>query len=553
MNVRVFYKKVSSQIAPRWFVLIIDLVLVLISVVLACMLQFGVSSVLHRISIYLWMLFFSFLCNTLYFSFFKTYVGILRFSSFIDIFRIFIALSFAYGTLAVGNFVWALLSGREMLPIGIVSMAYVLNFVLMIVLRIQVKMIHEILSFDSRRCVNVFIYGSQGVGVNIAKTMRVNCNNFYRVRGFISDDPRWVGKHAMGCRVYRNDSSLFEYLRKKRVHAIIISSDKLSELEMSGMINQLEACNIHIMTLPSFSDCLDDGIIKNVQLEDWLRRAPIQVDIREVASYIEGSRILITGAAGTVGMEIVRQLARCNPYQLILLDQAESPLYNVQLELSDFWKNLDVKVLVADVANTSRLDAIFNEYKPQLVFHAAAYKNISILEDCVIEAVHTNVLGTKNVVDLSIKYSVNQCLLVSTDQTLSPTHVMGYSKRLAEIYLQFASQQVAKEKIITKLVIARFEDVYPCDLSSLMTMPEACGLLLRIGNLSENGHVYSFSTHASTREGVLNYGEIVDATENNTCQIFVCEQISTLIQMANGMDPEDVVTRMRDIISRSIL
>ncbi len=497
MNLKIYYKNFSSRIASKWTILAIDICLVMISMLLACILQLGVSAIVYKMSLYVWMIFFSLFCNLCFFSVFHTYVGVIRFSSFVDIYRVFISLTISYGMLGIGNFCWSALGLGETLPNGIIFIAYILNFTFMVGLRILVKMLHETLSFDNRHCVNVFIYGFRGTGVNIAKSMRVSRNNHYRVCGFISDEPWMIGKHTMGCRVYANDNTLFEHLRKKNVCTIIVSPEVMANLELSGVIGRMLAEGVNVMTVPPLSDCLSDGIIKDLHIEDWLRREPIHIDIRRVAAYVEGHRILITGAAGTVGREIVRQLAALNPYQLILVDQAESPLYDVQLELSDHWKNIEVRVLVADVANHSRMEAIFEQYMPQLVFHAAAYKDISMLEDYPNEAIQVNVLGTKNIADLSVKYKACKCMMISTNYALSPTYAMGYSKCLAEMYVQGISHKVIPENCFTKLMVIRFGDVYPDAPRSLMTMPEACQLILEIGNLGENGGVYVFEDDAA--------------------------------------------------------
>ena len=238
---------------------------------------------------------------------------------------------------------------------------------------------------------------------------------------------------------------------------------------------------------------MDDGLIKDIQIEDWLRREPVQIDIRRIASHIEGQRIMVTGAAGAIGRGIVRQLAALNPYRLILVDQAESPLYDVQLELSDHWKNLDVRVLVADVANRTRMEAIFRETQPQVVFHAAAYKQPQLMEDYVSEALQTNLLGTINVADLALQYKAGRMILISTDKAAHPVRAVEYSKRLSEIYVQSLGQKVqAEETGGSQLMVVRFGDVYPEDPHSLMTLPEACMLILEAGMTGDTGEVYIF-------------------------------------------------------------
>lgn len=549
MNLRVYYKNLSSRIASKWTILAIDVCLVLISIFLAYALQFWVSSIIYKVSLYIWMLFLSLLCNLYFFSVLHTYVGVIRFSSFVDIYRVFISLTLSYGLLGIGNFCWAILGLGETLPNGIIFIAYILNFTLMVCLRILVKMLHEALSFDKRHCVNVFIYGFRGGGVNIAKSMRVSKNNHYRVCGFITDEAGMIGKHTMGCRVYANDDKLFQYLKKKNVRTVIVSPDKLNDIELSGTMKLLFAQDIQVLTVPPLSDCMNDDVIKDIQIEDWLRREPIHVDIRKIASYVEGHRVLITGAAGAVGREIVRQLATLNPYQLILIDQAESPLYDIQLELSDHWKNLEVKVLVADVLNYSRMESIFSQYKPQLVFHAAAYKSVSMMEDYVAEAVHVNVHGAKNIADLAVKYNVDKCILVSTEHALAPTHVMGYTKRLAELYFLGVSRRIMLNGLTTKLFITRFADVYPDAPRSLMTMSEACQLILEIGNIGENGGVYIFEGRNTLQTEPLYYEKVSNSKEFLTDAEVICEQIDTLVENCEASEPLTIINEMKKIIS----
>lgn len=493
MNFRLYYKYLSSRIASKWAVLLVDVIIVVVAMLAAYILQYLISSVVYKTSLYMWMLALALLSNACCFHILRTYVGVIRFSSFVDIYRVFLCLTLSYGILGVGNFGWSVFGGGETLPNSILFIAYVFTFFFMVCLRIAVKMLYEVIAFDARHSVNVFIYGFHGTGVNVAKSLRVSRNNHFRLRGFISDEPDMIGKHTMGCRVYANDAKLFDYLKKKNVHTVIVSPGKVADLEASGVLGELFAHDIQVMTVPPLSDCMDDGLIKDIQIEDWLRREPVQIDIREIASHVEGRRIMVTGAAGAVGRGIVRQLASLNPYRLILVDQAESPLYDVQLELSDHWKNLDVRVLVADVANRTRMEAIFKETQPQLVFHAAAYKQPQLMEDYVSEALQTNVLGTMNVADLSLQYKVCRMILISTDKAIHPVRAVEYSKRLSEIYVQSLGQKLQSwQENESQLIVVRFGDVYPDELRSLMTLPEACMLILEAGMLGTTGEVYVF-------------------------------------------------------------
>lgn len=420
----------------------------------------------------------------------------------------------------VGNLLWMGWSGREVLPISVILTAYIVNFSLMVCLRILVKMIHELMTFDRRHSIRVFVYGSKGAGINIAKSLRVSRSNHFRLKGFISDDTGFIGKQTMGCRVYANNESLFDILEEERIEAIIVSSEKVHRLETSGMIDRLIAEDIRILTVPPFNDLGKEGMqIKDIQIEDLLQRDPIHVDIRKISSHIEGKRIMITGAAGSIGREMVRQIAELNPYKLILVDQAESPLHNVQLELLDNWRDIDAKMLVADVTNQTRMESIFKDYRPQYVFHAAAYKHVPMMEDNVSEAIQVNVLGTRIMADLAVKYGVEKFVMVSTDKAVNPTNVMGCSKRLAEIYVQSLAHQLSKyandgalvKFITTRLgnvlgsngsVIPRFKQqiekggpvtvTHPQVIRYFMTIPEACQLVLEAGSMGNGGEIYIF-------------------------------------------------------------
>lgn len=235
---------------------------------------------------------------------------------------------------------------------------------------------------------------------------------------------------------------------------------------------------------------MDDGLIKDIQIEDWLRREPVQVDMRKITAHIEGRRVMVTGAAGAVGREIVRQLATLNPYQLILVDQAESPLYDVQLELSDHWKNLEVRVLVADVANRTRMEVIFEETRPQLIFHSAAYKHVQLMDDFVSEAIQTNISGTVNIADLAAKYRVSRMVMISAANARHPENAMEYSKRVAEIYVQSSDCRLKRDTRETDMFIVRLGEVYPTNTHCLITLSEACMLTLEVGVMGDGGEVY---------------------------------------------------------------
>lgn len=523
MNIRLYYKSLSSRIVPKWVVLFIDVFLVVFSLLLSGALQFGLSAISAESPLWGWTTLLCVACNVVFFHLNGTYVGVVRYSSFIDIFHIFVSLTLAYAVACVGVVLWSFWSQTPVLPISVILMAYVINFSIMVCMRILVKMIHELMSFDRRHSVRVFIYGSKGAGVNIAKSLRVNRNNYFRLKGFISDDAGYIGKQTMGCKVYANDDELLDILIESRIQAIIISPEKVQQLEKSGMLDRLIASDIHVLTVPPLNDWSGERIqsiqIKDIQIEELLQRDPIRIDLHRISSHVEGKTILVTGAAGSIGREIIRQIVALNPYRIILVDQAESPLHEVQLELLDNWREVDAKMLVADITNPTRMESIFKKYLPQYVLHAAAYKHVPMMEDNVSEAIQVNVLGTCIMADLAVKYNVEKFVMISTDKAVNPTNVMGCSKRIAEIYVQSLSHKLAMGKTkdpYVKFVTTRFGNVlgsngsviprfkqqiekggpvtvtHPEVIRYFMTIPEACQLVLEAGSMGEGGEIYIF-------------------------------------------------------------
>lgn len=523
MNIRLYYKYISSRIVSKWVILVIDVLLVVFSLFLASTVQLGLFVVVGDFPLWIWTTLFCVLCNLVFFYLNRTYIRVLRYSSFVDISRIFISLTSACAVVCLANFLWTVCQGGPVLPNSMILTAYIINFALMAGLRILAKMVHELMSFDRRHSIRVFIYGSKGVGINIAKSLRVNRNNYFRLKGFISDDAGFIGKQTMGCSVYANDDSLLDVFIEHRIQAIIVSPEKVRRLETSGMIDRLIASDIRVLTVPPLNDWEEGDMqgvqVKDIQIEDLLQREPIEVNTRRISSCIGGKKLLITGAAGSIGREIVRQVANFHPGMLILVDQAESPLHNMQLELLDNWKDIDAKAIVADVTNRGRMESIFEEYRPQYIFHIAAYKHVPMLEDNVSEAIQVNVLGTCIVADLAVKYKADKFVMVSTDKAVNPTNVMGCSKRLAEIYVQSLSRkqsQNGRKKEQVKFIITRFGNVLGSDGSVLprfkqqierggpvtvthpeviryfMTIPEACRLVFEVGSMGRGGEVSIF-------------------------------------------------------------
>lgn len=519
---RNFVKRyLSVNVLPIWMILAMDVVMIGFSILLAYALRYDFSSrVLDSATMWrtMWL---TMVVSLVFFKMFRTYSSVLRLSSFVDIARIFVALFVSYTAMALACMVAPLVTDIRLAPVNVILMAFIINFALMASSRVIVKMMFETIKAGGSSQTNIFIYGAKEAGVNIAKSLRVSMRERYRLRGFIADEPDLYDKLIMGVRVFPNDENLFDILTQKGVKTVIVSPAKRNELKKEENLDRFLKHNIKLLTAPPLSSWnqrgLESGDIKEIQIEDLLQRDPIQIDIRKVASHLEGKRVMITGAAGSIGSEIMRQVATFNPYKLILVDQAETPLHDIRLELMDKWRNLDAETIVADIANQTRMEAIFKEFRPQYIFHAAAYKHVPMMEDNVSESIQTNVAGTRILADLAVKYKAEKFVMISTDKAVNPTNVMGCSKRICEIYVQSLAKKLQKEGgHVTQFITTRFGNVlgsngsviprfkeqirrggpvtvtHPEIIRYFMTIPEACRLVLEAGSMGNGGEIYIF-------------------------------------------------------------
>ena len=516
-----FHRYLSAKVLPIWTVLLIDVLIIVVSSLLAYALRYDFRSLFSESSSIDVTIVCTVAVNLIFFRAFRTYSNVLRFSSFVDIMRIFVALTVSYVLLLIASIVVKSFTNINVAPITVLFMSYIISFAMMACSRIVVKIFFEALNFDGSRSANVFIYGAKEAGVNIAKALRVSLRNHYRLRGFIADEPELINKVMMGVKVFPNDDTLIENLDDRDVHTIIISPAKMEALKHSDMADRLLAHNIKLMTAPPLSEWnnqfLDRTQLKEIQIEDLLQRNPIEIDIHKVASHLEGKRVMITGAAGSIGSEIMRQVASFNPYKLILVDQAETPLHDIRLELQDRWRDIDAETIIADISNVTRMEEIFRRYKPQYIFHAAAYKHVPMMEDNVSESIQVNVYGTRTVADLAVKYGAEKFVMISTDKAVNPTNVMGCSKRICEIYVQsLAKKLLAEGGHVTQFITTRFGNVlgsngsviprfrdqiqrggpvtvtHPEIIRNFMTIPEACRLVLEAGSMGNGGEIYIF-------------------------------------------------------------
>lgn len=513
---------ISIKVLPIWLILIMDIAITLFSVLLSYFIRYDFTDMLFESETMKIALLVITVANIVFFKVFRTYNIVLRLSSFVDIARIFVTLGVSYLCVWFLGFILPPVLNINYPAGSILLMIFIVNFAFMGFSRIIVKILYEKYKYlRAKTRENIFIYGAKETGVNIAKGIRLSLDSKFRLKGFIADEPDLQGKMIMGEKVYPNDENLFRVLADNNVHTVIVSPAKYSELEKGENLNRFAENKIKLLTAAPISEIgqrqYTSNDIKEIQIEDLLQRDPIQIDMKTIASHLEGKRVMITGAAGSIGSEIMRQVASFNPYKLILVDQAETPLHDIRLELQDSWRDIDAATIIASIENQSRMEAIFKEFKPQYIFHAAAYKHVPMMEDNVSEAIQNNVAGTKIIADLAVKYGAEKFVMVSTDKAVNPTNVMGCSKRICEIYVQSLAKKLQKEGIkSTQFITTRFGNVlgsngsviprfkeqikhggpvtvtHPEIIRYFMTIPEACRLVLEAGSMGNGGEIYIF-------------------------------------------------------------
>ena len=518
-----FWKRIfSSRVLPSWTILLFDVLVIVFSVFVAYLTRFLFADVTLMEGEMVRTLIVVIPFALVFFRVFRTYANILRLSSFVDVMHLFVALTLTYGCSLIVTVLWPAMFGYHLTGIPILLIAYIVSFMFLAISRMFIKMLYDYFNLNRspQRQLNTYIYGTI-TGVDIAKSIRTEKDNRFRLVGFVADDPAIVGKVMMGVKVIRNDENLMDQLHRDHVQAMIVSPAKAKVLKNSDLTDRLLKGGIQIFLAPELSDnlsgALPKGAIKEVQIEDLLGRDPIHINMKEIAPHLEGKRILITGAAGSIGSEIMRQVALFNPYQLILVDSAESPLHDIRLEIKKKWAEIDAPTIIANIANQSRMEDIFERYRPQYVFHAAAYKHVPMMEDNVSEAIQNNVVGTKVLADLAVKYQVERFVMISTDKAVNPSNVMGCSKRICEIYVQALARKVEKEGLApTQFITTRFGNVlgsngsviplfrkqieaggpvtvtHPEIIRYFMTIPEACQLVLEAASMGSSGEIYIF-------------------------------------------------------------
>lgn len=515
---------------PRWGVLLLDLLIVLIAFVVSYMIGSQILTYDLAARMPIWgQAIFVLVLQGVFFWAFHTYSGILRYSTFVDTLKVTAAVVANGLFLFLANLIVKYVT-NYINPPFFTTVLVIYVFVAITLLfgwRVIIKTVFEYISHRSKGVDKVLIYGTKSAGLSIAKMLQSNLESQYRPVGFIADKYDDIQHDLLGLTVYPLNEQLMYTLKKHHIRHIIVSPLKMKQINPLVDLKPFIDNNIRILTTPYFTDFSIEenndnintivGRIESIKVEDLLERPVIEMDTENVGTILKEQTVMVTGAAGSIGSEIVRQVAAFKPQTIVLFEMAESPLHDLTVDLRKEFPNQQFVPVIADVRNVDMVEEVFEEYHPHVVFHAAAYKHVPLMEDFPAQAILANVQGSKNVADMAIKFNAKRFVMVSTDKAVNPTNVMGASKRIAEIYVQSLFLKEAKENAnCTKFITTRFGNVlgsngsvvpyfkkqiaaggpvtvtHPDIIRYFMTIPEASCLVLEAATLGDGGEIFCF-------------------------------------------------------------
>ncbi len=521
---------------PYWCLFVVDSIIVLLSGLFTYwVFNRTLETFTHRYSV-LYSVLFLIAVSWIGARSFRTYLGVVRYSSFVDLMRVAYAnlvsiILALVASLAFESFDVKALCAFSQIQIVII---FFIATLLMWGLRVLVKTLHDVSYSEAQSLTRVMIYGAKSDGIGLAKSIRIQKPSKYELCGFISRDKRANHMTLMGKKVYNIDDDISERLRENYVQAVLVSPHRLADFRNDQRIQDVliqagikilfaqQAKEATVKDGELIADSYENVHLKEVQVEDLLPRQEIKVDMDSVGAMLMGRRVLITGSAGSIGSEMVRQIAVYKPAAMMLIDQAETPQHDIQLMMARDYPDVPCELIVTSISRRTRMDYIFKTFKPEYVFHAAAYKHVPMMENNPSEAVMNNIYGTKVIADASVKYGVKKFVMVSTDKAVNPTNVMGCSKRICEIYVQSLAKKMEMEAAnggvadYTQFVTTRFGNVLGSNGSVIplfreqikrggpvtvtderivrffMLIPEACKLVLEAGTKGKGGEIFVF-------------------------------------------------------------
>jgi FlaA1/EpsC-like NDP-sugar epimerase len=510
------FKINNFSIVPKYVIFLLDLGATVTALFIAILIQQNVSLAVTNWSHVLNATFLMLLVNALVFSATKSYTGIVRYTGVQDALRIAIAVGLSSFIILVINTVALGVSSILSMTTLVIVLYTIFSFLFLISYRVLIKYLFAYAKNYKMQKKSVVIFGAAATGVATQRVLENDGLANIQVIAFIDDDRKKGSKNLNGAPIV-SFNEFKEMVAIKPVDELIIATYTLPTKRKNEVVDFCLDHDIKVLSVPAYSKWAEGKFssrqLQSIKIEDLLERDPIQINNNEIKAQIKGKRILVTGAAGSIGSEIVRQLIPYSPEVIILCDQAETPLHNLELELKENGTRINCISYLADVTNKTRMEKLFEEFEPQYVYHAAAYKHVPMMELCPTEAVRNNVIGVKIIADLSIQHKVERFVMISTDKAVNPTNVMGASKRMAEMYVQALSNQ---PDLVTKFITTRFGNVlgsngsviirfkeqiekggpvtvtHPNITRYFMTIPEACQLVLEAGSMGNGGEIFVF-------------------------------------------------------------
>ena len=520
----------TKDALPYWCVLLFDCLVVIGCGLFCYIIDHGATTTSDTFVPLMGTLVFYLLFYLIGFRAFHTYSGVMRYTSFADIHRVAFANLIGVGLIAFlrqfFNF------DQWFVPIRMreLALTFVLATVIMWSVRMIVKYMYEYYKTD-QDARGVFIYGVKTGGLSIARALSSPNNTTFKLKGFISDADDMIGKRLMGVKVYENNNKIIRQMELENANTFFVSPLKQEEfVKNPEMVDLLIENGIAIYTMNTTMEWdgksdISTAQLREIEIEDLLPRDEIEIDLTAIEALLKDKSILITGSAGSIGSEIVKQIAKFGPHQLVLIDQAETPQHDCRLMMASQFPEIKADTIVASICNKRHMEAIFRKYRPDYVFHAAAYKHVPMMEDNPCESIQNNVEGTKIMADLAVKYDVKKFVMISTDKAVNPTNVMGCSKRICEIYVQSLDKAIkeGRHEGQTQFVTTRFGNVlgssgsviplfreqiknggpvtvtHPDIIRYFMLIPEACKLVLEAGTMGKGGEIFIFDMGAPVK------------------------------------------------------